>query len=419
MDAESNDSPYAGTLRASLTDLLVEQGAIHDQRIAAAFRAVPRHLFVPLVPLEIAYTDDVVLMKRDESGVAISSVSQPTVVALMLEQADVQPGHRVLEIGSGGYNAALLRELVGPAGEVTTIDIDEDVTTRARATLDAVGYPDVRVLRTDGEFGGPESAPYDRIIVTVTAWDVAPAWVDQLVPGGRIVVPLRFRSQTRSIALDLHDAGSSGHSLESRSMVVCGFVNMQGAGAGFERCVPLHGELVSLSFDEDQESQPVPPERVLDQPKESAWSGVLMNREEPLSDLDLWLASTLPGYCVLSAEPLALKKVIVAPVPRWGASAMASSSSLGYLTSRPAPDPDFVELGANAHGPDAQDFAQLLAGQVRSWNESIRGGEGPTLRIDPADLLPDQLPPGFHLRKRHNQLTLTWPGWPEAVEGAD
>jgi protein-L-isoaspartate(D-aspartate) O-methyltransferase len=332
------------------------------------------------------------------------------VVALMLEQADIQPGHRVLEIGSGGYNAALLSELVGPTGEVTTIDIDEDVTTRARKALDAAGYPDVRVLRTDGEFGGPESAPYDRIIVTVTAWDIAPAWVDQLATGGRIVVPLRFRSQTRSIALDLLDAESSGRSLESRSMAVCGFVNMQGAGAGYERWVPLHGELVTLHFDEDQESEPVPPERVLDEPKESVWSGVLMNREEPLSDLDLWLASTLPGYCVLSAEPRALKKVIVAPVPRWGASAMASSSSLGYLTSRPAPDPDVVELGANAHGPAAQDFAQLLVDQVRAWNDNLRGGKGPTLRIDPASLPQDQLPPGFHLRKRHNHLTLTWPG---------
>jgi protein-L-isoaspartate(D-aspartate) O-methyltransferase len=403
MDAESNDSPYAGTLRAALTDLLIAQDAIHDERVAAAFRTVPRHLFVPLVPLEIAYTDDVVLMKRDESGVAISSVSQPTVVALMLEQADIRPGHRVLEIGSGGYNAALLSELVGPDGEVTTIDIDEDVTTRARQSLDAAGYPEVRVLRTDGEFGGPDGAPYDRVIVTVTAWDIAPAWVDQLAPGGRIVVPLRFRAQTRSVAFDLLDGF-----LESRSMTVCGFVDMQGAGAGHECWVPLHDGLVSLSFDEDQESEPIPPERVLSLPKASAWSGVLMNREEPLSDLDLWLASTLPGYCVLSAEPRALKKRLVAPVPRWGASAMASSSSLGYLTSRPAADPGFVELGANAHGPTAQDFAGLLVGQIRVWNQNLRRGKGPTLRMDPASLPTDQLPPGFHLRKRHHYLTLVW-----------
>lgn len=409
MDADGNDFRYAGRLRAALTDLLIAEGAIHDQRVEAAIRTVPRHLFVPKVPLELAYTDDVVLMKRNEAGVAISSVSQPTVVALMLEQADLQPGHRVLEIGSGGYNAALLSELVGPTGEVTTVDIDQEVTDRARRGLDAAGYPEVRVLRTDGEFGCPESAPYDRVVVTVTAWDVAPAWMDQLAPGGRIVVPLRLRSQTRSIAFDLLDAGISGKSLESRSMEVCGFVCMQGAGASYERYVPLHGDLVSLTFDEDQVDEEVPPERVLDQPRESAWSGVLMTREEPLSDLDLWLASTLPGYCVLSADRRALRKVLVTPVPRWGASAMASGNSLGYLTARPAPDPDFVELGANAHGPAAQDFAQLLADQVSQWDKSFRGGPGPTLQIHPAAFPSEQLPPGFHLRTRHNQVTITWP----------
>jgi len=323
MGAASNNSRYAGRLRAGLADLLVSQGAIHDPRVEAAFRAVPRHLFVPKVPVEVAYTDDVVLMKRNEVGVAVSSVSQPTVVALMLEQADLQPGHRVLEIGSGGYNAALLCELVGPTGEVTTIDIDQDVADRARRGLDAAGYPGVRVVRADGAFGYPEGAPYDRIVVTVTAWDLAPAWAEQLAPGGRIVVPLRLRSQTRSIAFDLIDAGSN--CFESRSMAVCGFVNMQGVGANYERYVALHGDLVSLSFDENQVGEQPPPERVLAEPRSTAWSGVLMNREEPLSDLDLWLASTLPGYCVLSAEPRAQKKGLVTPAPRWGASAIASA----------------------------------------------------------------------------------------------
>ncbi|MEU4392341.1 methyltransferase, FxLD system [Kribbella sp. NPDC023855] len=410
MDADSNKTRYAGTFRAALTDLLVRQDAIHDPRVAAAFRAVPRHVFVPSVPLEIAYIDDVVLMKRDETGVAISTVSQPTVVALMLEQADVQPGHRVLEIGSGGYNAALLRELTGPSGEVTTIDIDADVTARARQGLDDAGYPDVQVLRADGEFGCPQGAPYDRIIVTVTAWDIAPAWLEQLAPGGRIVVPLRLRSQTRSIAFDLLDSGRWGRSLESRSMTVCGFVNMQGAGANDERFARLHGGLVSLSFDEDQVGAPLPPERVLDEPKVSRWSGVLMHREEPLSDLDLWLATTLPGYCVLSAERRALNKALVSPVPRWGASAMASDNSLGYLTARPGPDPDFAELGATGHGPAAEDFAQQLTDQTDRWNETLRNGPGPKLQVHPPTFPVDQLPPGFHFRKRHNHLTLSWPG---------
>jgi protein-L-isoaspartate(D-aspartate) O-methyltransferase len=196
----NGDPRYAEALRAGLVDVLRSQGALSSDRVADAFRVVPRHVFVPDVPIEVAYADDVVLMKRDDEGVAISSVSQPAIVAVMLEQAGIEPGHRVLEIGSGGYNAALLSELAGESGEVTTIDIDPEVTERASVTLRAAGYDKVRVARTDGVEGWDAGAPYDRIVVTVTAGDIAPAWIDQLAPGGRIVVPLRIRGQTRSLA---------------------------------------------------------------------------------------------------------------------------------------------------------------------------------------------------------------------------
>ena len=404
MGAKGNEPGYAPVLRSALTDQLVTQGAIHDHRVEAAFRAVARHVFVPNVSLEVAYTDDVVLMKTNEAGVAVSTVSQPTVVALMLEQADIRPGHRVLEIGSGGYNAALLKELVGPHGEVTTIDIDADVTDRARQRLEAAGYPEVRVVQTDGEFGWPESAPYDRVIVTVTAWDIAPAWSEQLAEGGRIVVPLRMRGQTRSIALDLIDGV-----LRSKSMTVCGFVCMQGAGANYERFVQIHGDRVGLAFDDDQVDEAHPPDGVLKLPRVTAWSGVLVNREEPLSDLDLWLASTLPGYCELRAEPSALKKKLVTPVPRWGASAIADEGTVAYLSARPVLAKDYVELGAVGHGASAAAFAERLAAATRQWHEEYRNGSGPAMTIHPAGTPDDQLPEGFRIRRRHTLVNLTWP----------
>jgi len=233
MPARNDDPARAVSLRAKLTQYLVAQGTIRDDRVAAAFRAVPRHLFVPRVPLKVAYADDVVLMKRDAEGMVISSVSQPSIIAVMLEQAAIRPGHHVLEIGSGGYNAALLRELTGTTGVVTTADIDPEVVARARQGLTRAGYDDVRVVQADGEFGVPEGAPYDRVLVTASAWDIPPAWVDQLRPGGRIVVPLRLGRQTRSVAFEeVH-----GH-LESSSAVVCGFVTMQGAGAHPDDDVP-------------------------------------------------------------------------------------------------------------------------------------------------------------------------------------
>ncbi|MBB6570107.1 methyltransferase, FxLD system [Kribbella sandramycini] len=220
-------------LRADLVDHLQRTGAIRDERIAEAFRVVPRHLFLPQMPLTAAYADDVVLMKRDDAGVPISSVSQPSMIALMLDQAAVRPGDHILEIGSGGYNAALLTELTGPTGSVTTVDIDPDVTTRARAALTRAGYPNVHVVQADAEYGVPQHAPYDRVVVTVTAWDIPPAWVDQLRPTGRIVVPLRLGGETRSIAFDDHH----GH-LESHSSILCGFVDIQGQGAHHAPDVP-------------------------------------------------------------------------------------------------------------------------------------------------------------------------------------
>ncbi|MGH3813578.1 MAG: methyltransferase domain-containing protein [Pseudonocardiaceae bacterium] len=162
---------------------------------------------------------------------AVSSASAPGVVAGMLEQLDVAPGHRVLEIGAGtGYNAALLAHLVGAAGEVTTVDIDGEVVPRAREYLAAAGYRGVSVFCGDGEFGCAGHAPYDRIVVTAGAWDLPPAWVDQLAAGGRLVVPLRMRGLTRSFAFERED-----RYCRSRSIEDCGYVPMRGAGGVAER----------------------------------------------------------------------------------------------------------------------------------------------------------------------------------------
>jgi protein-L-isoaspartate(D-aspartate) O-methyltransferase len=374
------------SLRTSLIQHLVTEGSIHDQRVAAAFEAVPRHLFVPDAPLDIAYADDVVPMKRNRAGVVTSSVSQPSIIAVMLEQAAIRPGDRVLEIGSGGYNAALMRELAGPSGAVTTVDIDPEVTDRARASLDEAGYDDVAVVRADGAFGVPDRAPYDRIVVTVTAWDIATAWLRQLRPLGRIVVPLRVRGQTRSIAFD-----RVANHLESRSTTICGFVSMQGAGANYERLIRLDG--AGLTFDEDQEDEPHPSDDVLTLPSEQSWSGVEVHREEPLLDLYLWLASKLPGYCVLSGEGL-----------KWVA-AMATEDSLAHVTTRAGRDDLQLELGCSGHGPAAAELMGRVVEQIHVWDHGPRRRPGPTFQVHLSD---DVLPPGFHIARRHSYITVNW-----------
>src|SRR3989442_13842516 len=170
----------APALHRALVDALVRRGAITDSRVEAAFRAVPRHLFLPRVPLEEVYRDQAIPTKTI-NGEAVSSSSQPEIMATMLEQLGLAPGHRVLEVGAGtGYNAALMAHLVGAGGEVTTIDLDEDTVDGARAHLASAGFDRVRVVLGDGALGYPDAAPFDRIILTVGAWDLAPAWRAQL-----------------------------------------------------------------------------------------------------------------------------------------------------------------------------------------------------------------------------------------------
>ncbi|TWD84834.1 protein-L-isoaspartate(D-aspartate) O-methyltransferase [Kribbella amoyensis] len=404
MNALGNDSRYAGSLRSALAAKLVDTGAIRSRPVAAAVRSVPRHLFVPNVSLEIAYTDDVVLMKSDDAGTAISTVSQPTVVAMMLEQAGIAPGHRILEIGSGGYNAALMSELAGPGGAVTSIDIDAEVTSRARQALAGTGYQGVRVFQADGQFGWPEGAPYDLVLLTVTAEDIAPAWLDQLAEGGRLVVPLRLRGQTRSIAFDKVQGV-----LHGRSSVLCGFVSMQGAGTTDGQVVRLDGDKIVLTFDEDQVIDGGALQGILRQPPRLSWCGILIDREEPFSNLDLWLATRFPGYCVLSAHRSSIKSGLVSPVLQWGGAAVVEGGSLAYLTSRPSPAPHLIELGIIAHGPTAKRLADHLAGEITAWDQTHRHGPGPRFTVHPKTT-PATDPPGRpDVTTRHTLVTVHWP----------
>lgn len=174
------ESENAVTLRQVLVDGLKEQGAIRTPEVETAFRAVPRHLFIPDVSLEEAYSDRAIATKR-LNGEWISSASQPAIMAIVLEQLGLRLGQRVLQIGAGtGYNAALIAYLVGEEGKVFTVDIDEDLVWRARGHLAVGGYSRVEVICADGAYGHPDGAPYDGIILAVAAPDISPAWCEQL-----------------------------------------------------------------------------------------------------------------------------------------------------------------------------------------------------------------------------------------------
>lgn len=223
----SNDELIEATARRSaLVDGLLQRGLIHDAAVESAFRTVPRHLFVPGVPLDVAYADQSIATKT-RGGLTLSSSSQPAIMAIMLEQLALQPGENVLEIGAGtGYNAALMQNIVGAQGRVTTIDVDEDIVAAARENLAGAGWTQVQVVLADGGFGYPLNAPYDAVIATVGVWDLSPHWLDQLRQGGRLVVPLQFGVRQFSIAFERHES-----ELVSHSSVPCGFLQLRGAFA--------------------------------------------------------------------------------------------------------------------------------------------------------------------------------------------
>jgi protein-L-isoaspartate(D-aspartate) O-methyltransferase len=244
---------------------LRRKGVLTDPAVAAAMAEVPRAAFVPGHRREEAYADKVLITKRDDSGLAISAASQPAIVAIMLEQLRVERGHRVLEIGAGtGYNAALLGRL---ARSVVTIDIDEEIARQARARLS--GMDNVEVRGGDGWTGAPDAAPFDRIELTVGVSDVSPAWRDQLVPGGLIVLPLWLRVGVQlSIAFR-----RVGDTLRGESVRDCGFQRLRGPHSGPEGIVPVgDGEFAAL----DDVSDAGPLRELLRTPP----------REEPAPSLD-------------------------------------------------------------------------------------------------------------------------------------
>jgi protein-L-isoaspartate(D-aspartate) O-methyltransferase len=155
---------------------------VEDPLVLEAMRAVPREDFVPADLVEYAYEDGPLPIGYGQT------ISQPYIVAAMTAAARVRPGDRVLEIGTGsGYGAAVLSEI---AGEVYTVERIERLADSARDRLAVLGYGNVHVRCGDGTLGWSEHAPYDAIIVTAGGPTVPPALLDQLKPGGRLVMPL-------------------------------------------------------------------------------------------------------------------------------------------------------------------------------------------------------------------------------------
>lgn len=224
-----NESAIAD-LRARLVRELRARGDLRSPRIIAAFERVPRHLFLPQWAPEDVYTDRSIAIKLD-GEVPLSSSSQPAIMAAMLEMLALREGEHVLEIGTGsGYNAAMLAELAGPNGSVTTIDIDAELVAAARRRLDETGYARVRTVVGDGAEGDPSGAPFDAIIATVGVDRIPPPWKAQLRMRGNLVAPLTIRKQQKVVGYERMPDG-----LEAFAAIDAAFIMLRGPWVTRER----------------------------------------------------------------------------------------------------------------------------------------------------------------------------------------
>jgi protein-L-isoaspartate(D-aspartate) O-methyltransferase len=168
--------------RVSMVESQLRQRGIHDERVLAAMKKVPRHEFVSAQKLSEAYADHPVVIPEQQT------TSQPYIIAAMLQAAQIRPEDRALEVGAGsGYQTALLAEL---ACQVFAVERYDSLSQAARSALERLGYRNVAVRTGDGSLGWPQVAPFDAIIVSAAAPRVPPALVSQLASAGRMVIPV-------------------------------------------------------------------------------------------------------------------------------------------------------------------------------------------------------------------------------------
>jgi protein-L-isoaspartate(D-aspartate) O-methyltransferase len=196
--AQTDEQRWRDARERLVAEHLIPQG-ISDSATLAAMRAVPRHQFVPSAQRPYAYENTPLPIGNDQT------ISQPVVVALMTQLIRPRAGMRALEVGTGsGYQAAVLAEA---GARVWTIEIFRALAEEARGRLARLGYRGVTVRHGDGYAGWPEAAPFDAIVVTAGADSIPPALIEQLAPGGRLVMPVGDPLLDQELVLVEKDAG--------------------------------------------------------------------------------------------------------------------------------------------------------------------------------------------------------------------
>ena len=213
---ESGEDPVAAESRRQMVQRQLAARDITDQRVLDAMRRVPRHLFVPEASRASAYTDGPLPIGHGQT------ISQPYIVALMTQLVQPDESDIALDVGTGsGYQAAVLSRL---CKRVYSIEIVEPLAKEARGRLEKLGYENVTVRHGNGYRGWPEQAPFDVIIVAAAPEKIPEALIEQLKPGGRLVIPVGTYSQNLMLVEKRPDG-----SVRERKVVPVAFVPMTGA----------------------------------------------------------------------------------------------------------------------------------------------------------------------------------------------
>jgi len=402
----------AERLRNALVDRIRADGQARTSAVETALRTVPRHVFVPEASLEDAYANAPVHIKYDTDGTSISCASQPGVVALMLDQLDVQPGQRLLELGAGtGYNAGLLAHLVGEDGHVTTLDVDDDLVEGARAHLAAARITNVEAVTRDGALGYAEGAPYDRIIATVGAHGVPHAWLQQLAPGGRLLVPQRLKGTvSRSIAYEQRDGRWMSLSSEMNTFMPL----RRGIADDDRRAVPLSTDgTVRLQVPAGQHIDADALAGVLERPRIEEWTGMTVRAMESPEWMELFVTCSLPSGLMRMLFPRSAKGGLLTEDPYPSSTAVIDKGAVAYLARRlseeKAPEGDKLwEFGVIGHGPGGDELAVKVADAVRTWDRDYRGREA-AFEIQSLDVPATEQRPGlFALDTPLNRVLVDW-----------
>jgi protein-L-isoaspartate(D-aspartate) O-methyltransferase len=408
-EMETTLTPDTTDLAQARAQAMKDEGWLRTPAIEQAFLNVDRHHYVPDVDAVRAYLDDSVHIKENDAGTMISCASAPTIVITQLEQLDAQPGHKILEGGAAtGYNAALLGHLVGPTGHVYTLDVDEDLVDGARRNLQSDSVTNVTALLGDAAAGLPQYAPYDRIQFTVGTGDLPANVMEQLAPGGRIVIPMRIRgSISRSFAWE-----RDGEFWRTTSTEMATFVPMRkGILDDNQMDVPFDGPgdvYMEVFAEQDIDLDVLRP--LLDLPGHTVWTDYKIRKLFPWQWLYLWMTCTLPN----GLSRLPGRRPDFTGHFTWGSMGTVEHGSLAYLTLREDDDEisHYWQIGVTGHGPNADTLVKTMVDIIHDWDS--HGGNDmpqPTFRAALGDARNrlDVSGARFVIDKPASRIAVDWP----------